>query len=178
MRTPFIRELRDLVDKGLLWESRLRPSGEPTSTRLDRNTPACVRVARRRDSLLGLFQRYRPKNNHNRMITGIGTPNSQSRIPRPIVSSSILTREGNAGQTHRFHFGESRMSRGVIFCSLPYGLEGSVLGGRSNQIGTGVKRSPTSSLLFSSTARAKHCFERSSDITLLSSLANASAQCW
>jgi hypothetical protein len=113
------------------------------STRLDRNTPACVRVARRRDSLLGLFQRYRPKNNHNRMITGIGTPNSQSRIPRPIVSSSILTREGNTGQKLRFHFGESHMSRRVIFCSLPYGLEGSLLGGRSNQIGTelsGVRR--------------------------------------
>jgi len=25
-----------------------------------------------------------PKNNHNRMITGIGTPISQSRSPRPI----------------------------------------------------------------------------------------------
>ena len=29
----------------------------------------------------------RPKNNHNRMITGIGTPSSQSRSPRPIVAS-------------------------------------------------------------------------------------------
>jgi hypothetical protein len=28
-----------------------------------------------------------PKNNHNRMITGIGTPSSQSKMPRPIVSS-------------------------------------------------------------------------------------------
>jgi hypothetical protein len=29
----------------------------------------------------------RPKNSHNRMITGIGTPISQSRIPRPMVVS-------------------------------------------------------------------------------------------
>jgi hypothetical protein len=29
----------------------------------------------------------RPKNSHNRMITGIGTPSSQSRIPRPMVVS-------------------------------------------------------------------------------------------
>ena len=28
-----------------------------------------------------------PKNNHKRMMTGIGTPISQSRSPRPIVSS-------------------------------------------------------------------------------------------
>jgi hypothetical protein len=33
-------------------------------------------------------RRYqRPKNSHNRMITGIGTPNSQSRIPRPMFAS-------------------------------------------------------------------------------------------
>jgi hypothetical protein len=30
----------------------------------------------------------RPKNNHSRMITGIGTPSNQSRIPRPITASS------------------------------------------------------------------------------------------
>jgi hypothetical protein len=28
-----------------------------------------------------------PKNSHSRMITGIGTPNNQSRIPRPMISS-------------------------------------------------------------------------------------------
>jgi hypothetical protein len=28
-----------------------------------------------------------PKNNHNRMITGIGTPINQSRSPRPIAAS-------------------------------------------------------------------------------------------
>jgi len=38
----------------------------------------------------------RPKSNHNRMITGIGTPNSQSKIPRPIVSSSVLVQEYNS----------------------------------------------------------------------------------
>src|SRR5439155_23387140 len=30
-----------------------------------------------------------PKNNHKRMITGIGTPSSHNRISRPIVSSTI-----------------------------------------------------------------------------------------
>jgi hypothetical protein len=39
----------------------------------------------------------RPKNSHNRMITGIGTPSSQSKSPRPIIasmnSSSIQERE-------------------------------------------------------------------------------------
>jgi hypothetical protein len=29
-----------------------------------------------------------PKNNHNRMITGIGTPNNHNKIPRPILASS------------------------------------------------------------------------------------------
>jgi hypothetical protein len=29
----------------------------------------------------------RPKKNHNRMITGIGTPISQSKSPRPIAAS-------------------------------------------------------------------------------------------
>src|ERR1700687_3654247 len=29
----------------------------------------------------------RPKNSHSRMITGIGTPTSQSRIPRPMFAS-------------------------------------------------------------------------------------------
>jgi hypothetical protein len=40
----------------------------------------------------------RPKNNHNRIITGIGTPSSQSKSPRPIVASLnpllIQQREG------------------------------------------------------------------------------------
>jgi hypothetical protein len=39
----------------------------------------------------------RPKNSHNRMITGIGTPNSQSRIPRPMFASfEFLNRKENA----------------------------------------------------------------------------------
>ena len=28
-----------------------------------------------------------PKNNHNKMITGIGTPKSHNKIPRPIIAS-------------------------------------------------------------------------------------------
>jgi hypothetical protein len=40
----------------------------------------------------------RPKNNHNRIITGIGTPSNQSKSPRPIVASLnpllIQQREG------------------------------------------------------------------------------------
>jgi hypothetical protein len=33
----------------------------------------------------------RPKNSHSSKITGIGTPKSQSRIPRPIVASMIAS---------------------------------------------------------------------------------------
>jgi hypothetical protein len=32
----------------------------------------------------------RPKNSHKRMITGIGTPSSQSKSPRPIVVASMI----------------------------------------------------------------------------------------
>ena len=43
----------------------------------------------------------RPKNNHNRIITGIGTPTSQSRIPRPMSASMncpcMENAEGNDG---------------------------------------------------------------------------------
>lgn len=34
-----------------------------------------------------------PKNSHSRMITGIGTPSSHSRSPRPILASSKSTFE-------------------------------------------------------------------------------------
>jgi hypothetical protein len=34
-----------------------------------------------------MIKRQRPKNSHNRRITGIGTPSSQSRSPRPILAS-------------------------------------------------------------------------------------------
>jgi hypothetical protein len=44
----------------------------------------------------------RPKNNHSRMITGIGTPNNQSRSPRPIAASSKCNREENFGKAIRF----------------------------------------------------------------------------
>jgi hypothetical protein len=35
-----------------------------------------------------------PKNSHNKMITGIGTPRSQSKIPRPMVSSNFFQSKG------------------------------------------------------------------------------------
>jgi hypothetical protein len=34
-----------------------------------------------------MIKGQRPKNSHNRRITGIGTPSSQSRSPRPILAS-------------------------------------------------------------------------------------------
>ncbi|WP_426417990.1 hypothetical protein [Bradyrhizobium genosp. A] len=40
-------------------------------------------------SLHGSSVNQWPKNSHSRMITGIGTPNSHNKIPRPIASSSI-----------------------------------------------------------------------------------------
>jgi hypothetical protein len=39
-----------------------------------------------------------PKNSHSRMITGIGTPSSQSKTPRPILSSSISRLQGQYAQ--------------------------------------------------------------------------------
>lgn len=39
----------------------------------------------------------RPKNSHNRMITGIGTPSIQSNIPLAIASSSIGFVKGERG---------------------------------------------------------------------------------
>ena len=42
----------------------------------------------------------RPKNSHSRMITGIGTPSSQSKMPRPIVSSiNFLVNRERSGET-------------------------------------------------------------------------------
>lgn len=40
-------------------------------------------------SLHGSSVNQWPKNSHSRMITGIGTPSSHNKIPRPIASSSI-----------------------------------------------------------------------------------------
>ncbi len=34
-----------------------------------------------------LARRQRPKNSHDRIITGIGTPSNHSKIPRPMISS-------------------------------------------------------------------------------------------
>jgi hypothetical protein len=36
----------------------------------------------------------RPKNNHSKMITGIGTPNSHNKTPRPMLVSSTNSTEG------------------------------------------------------------------------------------
>jgi hypothetical protein len=53
----------------------------------------------------------RPKNNHNRMITGIGTPTSQSKIPRPIFASMIPRRIKNAKDKGRFLRQEQKAHR-------------------------------------------------------------------
>jgi hypothetical protein len=42
-----------------------------------------------------------PKNSHNKMITGIGTPSSQSKIPRPMVSSNFFQSKGKRGGAGR-----------------------------------------------------------------------------
>jgi hypothetical protein len=49
----------------------------------------------------------RPKNSHNRMITGIGTPSSQSRTPRPMSASMIPY----AWRTRKVMIGSSTRSR-------------------------------------------------------------------
>jgi len=50
-----------------------------------------------------IAEAQRPKNSHNRMITGIGTPNSQSRIPRPMFASfEFLNRKENTGAEAEF----------------------------------------------------------------------------
>jgi hypothetical protein len=43
-----------------------------------------------------------PKNSHNKMITGIGTPSSQSKIPRPMISSIFFNRRENAEEQAGF----------------------------------------------------------------------------
>jgi hypothetical protein len=48
------------------------------------------------------IERQRPKNSHSRMITGIGTPNSQSRIPLPISTSMNSSWRGNARRNPMF----------------------------------------------------------------------------
>src|SRR2546430_15765421 len=52
-----------------------------------------------------------PKNNHKRMITGIGTPSSHNRISRPIVSSTIP--KDNEEQTASFQMETSLPVAGV-----------------------------------------------------------------
>jgi len=62
------------------------------------------------DFALMHIRRYqRPKNSHSRMITGIGTPNSQSRIPRPMFASfEFLNRRENAKRDVRFQRGTGK----------------------------------------------------------------------
>jgi hypothetical protein len=61
------------------------------------------------------IRRYqRPKNSHNRMITGIGTPNSQSRIPRPMFAS-LRSSDGfkNVERDGKFQQPERKTRSGV-----------------------------------------------------------------
>jgi hypothetical protein len=51
----------------------------------------------------------RPKNSHNRIITGIGTPSSQSKMPRPMVlSSNFFNQRKNAKGRVRFRRQEQK----------------------------------------------------------------------
>jgi hypothetical protein len=48
-----------------------------------------------------------PMNSHNKRIIGIGTPSSQSKIPRPIMISLHSSWTGNAGDGARFLHAEA-----------------------------------------------------------------------
>ena len=60
--------------------------------------------------VLGLPGDQRPKNSHNRMITGIGTPSSQSRAPRPMSASMFPYAWENAKGYDWFQYAESKTS--------------------------------------------------------------------
>ena len=49
----------------------------------------------------------RPTNNHNRIITGIGTPNNQSKSPRPTIASMHLSWIKNVGGDAGFRYAEA-----------------------------------------------------------------------
>src|SRR5712672_891295 len=51
-----------------------------------------------------LARSQRPKNSHNRIITGIGTPSNHSKIPRPMISSMHSSRNS---RTQRARLGSS-----------------------------------------------------------------------
>jgi hypothetical protein len=76
-----------------------KPAKKPAALRistariLQKNRP-CQRqgLIQRRSIAVAWCQR--PKNSHNRMITGIGTPSSQSKIPRPMFLSSNFSIKG------------------------------------------------------------------------------------
>jgi hypothetical protein len=72
-----LRSYRKTREKALPadWSSgdRLQEKGPATA-------PSLIRATMKLPS-------HRPKNSHNRMMTGIGTPSSQSKIPRPMFAS-------------------------------------------------------------------------------------------
>src|SRR5450631_2747071 len=81
----------------------------------------------------------RPKNSHNKRITGIGTPKSQSRSPRPIFASIIrsILELGKRGEVPA-----SRMEKPGD--SIGTGRLGSCLN-TSSQYLTWTEHSPTAS---------------------------------
>src|ERR1700724_2824451 len=60
-----------------------------------------------------------PKNSHNRMITGIGTPSSQSRIPRPTFASLNSSIEE---RTRKRRLGSAASGRAPYQCPV-FGIE-------------------------------------------------------
>src|SRR5712671_7474453 len=65
-----------------------------------------------------------PKNSHKRMITGIGTPSSHNRIPRPIVSSAILVSRDNEAEKTWFHQELYRYHQWPVFGIEDHGSAG------------------------------------------------------
>jgi hypothetical protein len=59
-----------------------------------------------------------PKNSHNKMITGIGTPSSQSKIPRPMISSNFFNRRENAEEQAGFR---QRERKSLTVSGVPHG---------------------------------------------------------
>src|SRR5260370_1496938 len=55
-----------------------------------------------------LARRQRPKNSHNRIITGIGTPSNHSKIPRPMISSMHSSRDSRMQKARLCSGGSNR----------------------------------------------------------------------
>jgi hypothetical protein len=92
-------------DIGILAKKRV-PHMNLNHVAMQKNGPAVWRgLIARKSSLADAIVRrgQRPKNSHNRIITGIGTPNNQSRIPRPMFASiNSSTVKENAEAKVRF----------------------------------------------------------------------------